>query len=105
MERLIAAVKAYPPVAQLLRAAQGRPRLAAWITLSAVVCTVLAITGRDAALPLRPWLALFSVGILMAGLCIKIVTWEDGEDAHVPPAAPSSTRDPSPPPPANEHRH
>ena len=73
MATLLDARKALPPVVALTRFADTHPRAAAWLALSAGVCGILVVSGRNAALPLRPWLALFAAGITTAGLCVWIV--------------------------------
>lgn len=77
MATFLNTLRRLPPVAALIHTAEARPRLTAWIVLSLGICLVLAISGRDARVPLGPWLA---VGTLTAGLCIKIVTGDVGGD-------------------------
>lgn len=80
MATFLNTLRRLPPVAALIHTAEARPRFTAWIALSLGICLVLAISGWDARVPLGPWLVLFAVGILAAGLCIKIVTGDDGSD-------------------------
>ncbi len=80
MERLFNALRGVLPVQALVRLAEERPRFAAWMALSMGICVVLAISGRNASMPLGPWLVLFTVGTLTAGLCIRIVTGDDSGD-------------------------
>ena len=80
MERILSVLKRFSPVEASMRVVGKHPRLAAWTVLSMGICLVLAIGGRDARLPLGPWLVLFAVGILTAGWSIKLVTGDDDGD-------------------------
>jgi purine-cytosine permease-like protein len=75
------------------RFAKARPRLAAWIVLSAALCTFLAIEGRQVVLAVGQWLALFLACVLVAGLCVRIVSGRD--DAPTTPPPPTRTGDTS----------
>jgi K+ transporter len=72
MERL----QNLPPVKWAL----AHPRLAAWIVLSAGMVILLVIEARDVGLQTGNWIALIVATVLVAGLCIWIVSWEDVED-------------------------
>lgn len=73
----------FPPV----RWASAHPRLAAWIVLSAGMIILLAIEARDVGLLLTQWLALGVACVLVAGLCIWIISWEDHDDEEPEEAA------------------
>ncbi len=77
MARLLRALKALPPVVAITQFVGSHARAAAWLGLSAGICAVLAVGGRNVDLPLRSWLALFAAGVLTAGLCIWIVSAGD----------------------------
>lgn len=66
-------MQTFPPI----RWALAHPRLAAWIVLSTFMCVLLAIEARDVGLLPTQWLALFTATILVAGLCVWIISWED----------------------------
>ena len=67
------------------------PRIAAWIALSAGMVALLVIEARDVGLTAGNWIALIVATILVAGLCIWIVSWEDiDEDASASDAATDS---------------
>jgi len=78
-----------PVVGPALRFADQRPRLAAWIVLSLGIVILLIIEARDVGLLLGQWIALIVASVLVAGLCIWIVTWEDNDDE--PGSTPAST--------------
>jgi hypothetical protein len=73
-------LKTKPVVGPLLRFADERPRLAAWIVLSLGIVILLMIEARDVGLLIGQWVALIVASVLVAGLCIWIVTWEDSDE-------------------------
>jgi hypothetical protein len=75
-------LKNRPVIGPLLRFADARPRLAAWIFLSLGIVILLIIEARDVGLLITQWIALIVASVLVAGLCIWIVTWEDGDEAE-----------------------
>jgi hypothetical protein len=76
MDRL----KTIPVVGSLVAFADARPRLAAWIVLSLGIVILLLIEARDVGLLFGQWIALIVASILVAGLCVWIVTFEDSAD-------------------------
>jgi len=80
VEKFVDNLKNLPVIGALVRFADERPRLSAWIVLSVAICILLAIEGRDVGLLIGQWIALFVASILVAGLCIWIVTWEDSDE-------------------------
>lgn len=63
------------------------PRLTAWITLSAGMVILLVIEARDVGLQFGQWLSLIVATVLVAGLCIWIVSWEDASEPNSTPGA------------------
>lgn len=57
--------------------ASRHPRLAAWIVLSVGMVTLLVIEASDVGLLITQWIALIVATVLVAGLCVWIVSWED----------------------------
>jgi hypothetical protein len=55
------------------------PRLAAWFVLAVGMVTILIWSARDVGLLLHQWAALIVATIGLAGLCIWIIGWEEGE--------------------------
>jgi hypothetical protein len=93
VSNLYDALKKLPGVGQFLNFAEARPRLAAWIVLSLGIVILLLIEARDVGLLIGQWVALIVASVLVAGLCIWIVSWEDrDEEAAVPaPTVPPQT--------------
>lgn len=80
MENLSNTVKNAPVVGALWKAAEARPRLAAWVVLSLGIVILLLVEARDVGLLIGQWLALIVASVLVAGLCIWIVSWEDADE-------------------------
>ncbi len=75
-------------LARLVDSARRRPRLSAWLVLSTAICTFIAIEGRQVVLAVGQWLTLFLASILVAGVCVWIVSGDDQAEAS-PPASES----------------
>src|SRR5262245_4037323 len=56
------------------------PRLAAWIVLSVGMIILLVVEARDVGLLATQWLALMVACVLVAGLCVWIISWEDSDE-------------------------
>jgi amino acid permease len=61
----------------LIKWANTHPRLAAWILLASGMVILLVINARDVGLLATQWLALVIATVLVAGLCVWIISWED----------------------------
>lgn len=61
------------------------PRIAAWIVLSVGMVTLLVIEARDVGLQAGNWIALIIATVLVAGACIWIVSWDDGDETQPSP--------------------
>ena len=55
------------------------PRLASWIVLAVGMVAILVWSARDVGLLPGQWTALIVATILLAGLCVWIIGWEDEE--------------------------
>lgn len=64
----------------LVKWATTHPRLAAWLVLSVGMVTLLTINARDVGLLATQWITLIVATVLVAGLCIWIISWEDEVD-------------------------
>jgi len=73
-------MKTVPVLGALIAFADRRPRLAAWIVLSLGIVILLMVEARDVGLLIGQWIALIVASVLVAGLCIWIVTWEDSDE-------------------------
>jgi hypothetical protein len=56
------------------------PRLLAWLVLAVGMVIILAWAAKDVGLLAGQWAALIVSTILLAGLCIWIIGWEDGDE-------------------------
>lgn len=63
-----------------IRWAVRHPRLAAWIVLSVGMIAVLVAEARDVGLLPSQWVAMGIATVLVAGLSVWIVSWEDVTD-------------------------
>jgi hypothetical protein len=80
------------------------PRLTAWIVLAVGMLLFLFIEARDIGLTATNWIALIVATVLVAGLCVWIVSWEDNNEADAP-ITPETPAEPVIPPlidPASE---
>jgi hypothetical protein len=73
-----------------LKWASRHPRFAAWIVLSLGMIVLLVIEARDVGLLVTQWIALIVATILVAGLCVWIISWEDKDDVLEEETATSS---------------
>src|SRR5688500_11627258 len=80
LQNFLDSLKTRPVIGPALNFADRRPRLAAWIVLSLGIVILLIIEARDVGLLIGQWIALIVASILVAGLCIWIVTWEDRDE-------------------------
>jgi hypothetical protein len=56
------------------------PRLTAWAVLAAGMVAILVWSARNVGLEALQWAALIVATILLAGLCVWIIGWNDQED-------------------------
>src|SRR5437016_4883043 len=80
LENFVNSLKNVPVLGALIKFADARPRLAAWLVLSLGIVILLMIEARDVGLLIGQWIALIVASVLVAGLCIWIVTWEDSDE-------------------------
>jgi K+ transporter len=80
LEKLVNSLKGVPVLGALIKFGDERPRLAAWIVLSLGIVILLMVEARDVGLLIGQWLALIIASVLVAGLCIWIVSWEDNDE-------------------------
>ena len=70
----------FPPI----KWATTHPRLAAWLVLSVGMVSILVLEARDVGLLATQWVALIVATVLVAGLCVWIVSWEDKDEEERP---------------------
>lgn len=73
-------LKEMPVVGNVITIIDTYPRISAWIVLSVGIVGLLIYEARDVGLTTTNWIALIVASILVAGLCIWIVSWEDEEE-------------------------
>src|SRR3954470_4480935 len=83
VDNFVNRMKTVPVLGALIAFADRRPRLAAWIVLSLGIVILLMVEARDVGLLIGQWIALIVASVLVAGLCIWIVTWEDCDEEPV----------------------
>jgi hypothetical protein len=66
-----------PVISNILVVIDRYPRLSAWVVLSAGVVALLIYEARDVGLTTQNWIALIVASIVVSGLCIWIISWED----------------------------
>ena len=71
----------------VVRWIEEHPRLSAWIVLATGMVIMLVIEGRDVGLLPGQWAALIVATILVAGACILIISWEDGDEGEESPVS------------------
>ncbi|MBN1967242.1 MAG: hypothetical protein JW910_21495 [Anaerolineae bacterium] len=57
----------------------SHPRLAAWIVLAAGMVILIVIEALGVGLQVGQWIALIVATVLVAGLCVWIITWDDDD--------------------------
>ena len=82
-------VNNFPPIKWALR----HPRLAAWVVLSVGMVALLVIEARDVGLQAGNWIALIIATVLVAGACIWIVSWDDGDETQPSPDIKTKTEE------------
>ncbi len=75
-------LKKQPGLGRLIRLIETWPRLSAWIVLSVGCIALLVYEARDVGLTVGNWIALIVATVLVAGLCIWIVSWEDEDESE-----------------------
>lgn len=63
------------------------PRITAWVALAIGMVVILLWASRDVGLLPTQLGALVVATILLAGLCVWIIGWEDGDDETEAPAS------------------
>ncbi len=65
----------------MLKEFVGRhPRVTMWLALAFGMVVILLWSAKDVGLQLTQLLALVIATIILAGLCVWIIGWEDAED-------------------------
>ncbi len=78
-------LKRLPVVGNVVNILEVYPRISAWVVLSVGIVGLLVYEARDVGLTAANWVALIVASVIVAGLCIWIVSWEDEEEAPPTP--------------------
>ena len=62
--------------------ASRHPRLVMWAVLAVGMVIILLWAAKDVGLLASQWAALIVATILLAGLCVWIITWETKEEGE-----------------------
>ncbi len=65
--------------------AERHPKIAAWIGLAIGMVIILLWSAKDVGLLPTQLLALVIATVLLAGLCVWIIGWEDDEEENSAP--------------------
>jgi hypothetical protein len=57
--------------------ASRHPRLTAWAVLAVGMVIILILSARNVGLEVMQWVALIVATVLLAGLCVWIIGWDD----------------------------
>jgi hypothetical protein len=74
-------------MSQLRKLWHDHPNLFSWLILAVGMVVIVVIAARKVGFTTSQWAALIAATIALAGLCVWIISWEDGDD-DVQPAAP-----------------
>ncbi len=70
-------------MAQLRKLWDKHPNLISWFVLAVGMVIIVIIAARHVGFEARQWAALIGATIALAGLCVWIISWEDGERDNV----------------------
>jgi hypothetical protein len=65
---------------QLRKLWNDHPNLVSWLVLAVGMVIIVIIAARNVGFTPSQWAALIAATIGLAGLCVWIISWEDGED-------------------------
>jgi hypothetical protein len=72
---------------QLRKLWHDHPNLVSWLILAVGMVIIVVIAARNVGFTTSQWAALIAATIALAGLCVWIISWEDGEDEAEPAAS------------------
>ena len=64
----------------------NHPNLVSWLVLAVGMVIIVVIAARNVGFTASQWAALIAATIALAGLCVWIISWEDGDDEGNPVA-------------------
>ena len=75
---------------QLRKLWHDHPNRLSWLILAVGMVIIVVIAARNVGFTAGQWAALVAATIALAGLCVWIISWEDGDEA---PAGPTTQKD------------
>jgi len=70
---------------QLRKLWHDHPTLLSWLVLAVGMVIVLVISARDVGFEPGQWAALIGATVVLAGLCVWIISWEDDDSGEREP--------------------
>lgn len=58
----------------------NHPNLVSWVVLAIGMVVIVVFSARNVGFQPAQWAAILVATVLLAGLCVWIVSWEDGSD-------------------------
>lgn len=65
---------------QLRKLWNGHPNLVSWFVLAVGMVVIVVVAARNVGFKAGQWAALSAATVALAGLCVWIISWEDGAD-------------------------
>jgi K+ transporter len=56
------------------------PNLVSWLVLALGMVIIVVIAARNVGFQPGQWAALIAATVILAGLCVWIISWEEGHD-------------------------
>jgi ABC-type nickel/cobalt efflux system permease component RcnA len=69
----------------------NHPNLVSWAVLALGMVIIVVLAARNVGFQPTQWAAIIGATILLAGLCVWIVSWEDGADDRPADAGATAT--------------
>lgn len=58
----------------------SHPNLVSWFVLAVGMVIIVVIAARQVGFQAGQWAALIAATVALAGLCVWIISWEDGDE-------------------------
>jgi xanthine/uracil permease len=65
---------------QIRRLWDQHPNLLSWLVLAIGMVLIVVIAARDVGFEASQWAAIISATVILAGLCVWIISWEDQDE-------------------------
>jgi hypothetical protein len=66
-------------MSQLRKLWGEHPNLTSWVVLALGMVIIVVVAARNAGFAAGQWTALIAATVLLAGLCVWIISWEDDD--------------------------